>query len=67
VSDVINTAKPAAPAAPLRQRCPVLTKVPVGFLAAIVALIVIGLALGMAARGFHPMHLAATGIAWANM
>jgi len=66
----MKTAKPAAPASPLRERCPVLTQVPVGFIALITALIMIAvmvLALGMAAHGFHPMHLAATGIAWANM
>jgi len=66
----MKTAKPATPTATPRERCPVLTQVPVGFIALITALImiaVLGIALGMAAHGFHPMHLAATGIAWANM
>jgi hypothetical protein len=64
----METAKPAA-AATQRGRCPILTQVPVGLIAAITVLFVIaviGLALAMAVHGSHQMNLASSGIAWAN-
>jgi hypothetical protein len=64
MSQVMKTAK----AATLRERCPILTQVPVGLLAAITALIVaaaIVAAIGMAVHGFHPVNLASS-MAWTN-
>jgi hypothetical protein len=64
----VKKTKPAAKAVTVRERCPVLAKVPVGLLRAITMLMVIAaitFALGMAASSVHPMHLA-FGVTWAN-
>jgi hypothetical protein len=52
-----------------RERCPILTQVPVGFLAVIAALMVIAVivvAAGMAVHGFHMMNVASSGMSWVN-
>ena len=53
-----------------RERCPILTQVPVGFLAVIAALMVIAVivvAAGMTVHGFHTMNVvASSGMSWVN-
>jgi hypothetical protein len=62
MSQVMNTAKAVKPS----ERCPVLTNIPIRFLAvltALIAVVAVAAALSMATHETHPVNQA-TGIVW---